>query len=173
MPRSSAGKGGFLVLETTIIKAFKPTYMGTDALPWHPFTPYSDDILLKLFHVDPVRGEVVAMLKLPGGMTLATHNHYGRVLVYTVAGSWRYLEHDWVAGPGDFVYEVANSQHTPQADPGDDVVLFVAVEGALEFVDENGNRLAVETAQTFLERYEAYCADQGIDPVDLTSFALS
>lgn len=129
--------------------------------------------MLKLFHVDPVRSEVTALLKIPGGMRLATHNHYGRVLVYTISGSWHYAEHDWVSGPGDFVYEVANSQHTPQADPGDDVVIFVVVEGALEFLDEDGNRLAIETARTFLERNEAYCADQGIEPVDLTGFALS
>jgi 2,4'-dihydroxyacetophenone dioxygenase len=161
------------VLETTLIKAFKPTHIGTEGLPWHPFTPYSDQVMLKLLHIDPVRGEVVALLKAPGGANLGTHNHYGRVLVYTVQGSWGYAEHDWVAHPGDFVYEVANAQHTFLAEPGEDVIAFVAIEGALDFLDENGNSVGIETARTFQERYEAYCAEQGIAPVDLTEFSLS
>ncbi|HTC81909.1 MAG TPA: cupin, partial [Acidimicrobiia bacterium] len=89
------------MIETPLMKAFKPTHVGSDALPWHPFVPYSDQVLLKLMHIDLVKGEVVAMLKAPGGANLGTHNHYGRVLVYTVQGSWRYAEHDWVSKPGD------------------------------------------------------------------------
>lgn len=158
---------------TEMTMAFMPTHVGAEALPWHPFTPYSDQVLLKLLHVDPVRGEVMAMLKAPAGIGLGTHNHYGRVLVYSVQGSWRYLEHEWIAKPGDFVYEVANSQHTFFAEPGDDVVVFVAVEGALNFLDENGESIGIETATTFLARYLAYCAEHGIEPVDLTKFALS
>jgi 2,4'-dihydroxyacetophenone dioxygenase len=161
------------LIETTLIKAFKPTHIGSDALPWHPFTPYSDEVLLKLMHIDLVKGEVVGMLKAPGGTSLGTHNHYGRVLVYTVQGSWRYAEHDWVAKPGDFVYEVANAQHTFIAEPGEDVVIFVALEGALDFLDDTGQSVGIETAQTFMERYHSYCADQHIEPVDLTQFALS
>ena len=161
------------MIETPLMKAFKPTHVGSDALPWHPFVPYSDQVLLKLMHIDLVKGEVVAMLKAPGGANLGTHNHYGRVLVYTVQGSWRYAEHDWVSKPGDFVYEVANAQHTFIADPGEDVVAFVAVEGALDFLDENGDSIGIETARTFMDRYQAYCAEHGIEVVDLTQFALS
>ena len=161
------------MIDTTLIKRFAPTHLGSAALPWHPFTPYSDQVFLKLLHLDPVRGETVALLKAPGGAVLGTHNHYGRVLVYTVQGSWRYAEHDWVARPGDFVYEVANAQHTFIAEPGEDVVVFVAVEGALDFLDESGNSVGIETSRTFMERYHAYCGANGIDPVDLTQFALS
>jgi hypothetical protein len=40
-----------VVLESTLIKAFKPTQVGTEGVPWHPFTPYSDQVLLKLLHI--------------------------------------------------------------------------------------------------------------------------
>ena len=161
------------MLDTTLIHGYKPTHLADEGLPWHPFTPYSDEVMLKIFHVDPVRGEVIGMLKLPAGMSLATHNHYGRVLVYTVSGSWRYLEHDWISKPGDFVYEVAHAQHTPVAEPGEDVVIFFDLEGALEFLDENGDSVALETSKTFMDRYDSYCAEHGIEPVDLTEFSLS
>jgi quercetin dioxygenase-like cupin family protein len=158
---------------TSAIPSFAPTYLGADALPWHPFTPYSDEVMLKILHLDLVRGETVLMLKVPGGVGLGVHNHYGRVLVYTVQGTWRYAEHDWTSTAGDFVYEVANSRHTFQAEPGEDVIAFIVLEGALEFLDENGNTLAIETAHTVAERYQAYCAETGIPTVDLTQFSLS
>lgn len=71
-----------------------------DALPWIPFLPYSDQIFLKLIKVNPVNGEWTTLLKLPAGTELPKHHHAGTVHVYTVAGRWRYKEHDWVAGPG-------------------------------------------------------------------------
>jgi 2,4'-dihydroxyacetophenone dioxygenase len=156
-----------------MMKAFGPTHIDAESLPWFPFTPYSQEVLLKIFHVDPVRGEATLMLKAPGGADLGVHNHYGRVLVYTVQGSWRYEEHDWVAKPGHFVYEVANSQHTFHAEPGEEVLLFIHVEGPLEFLDAAGNSVAIETARTLMDRYQAYCADRGIEPVDVTQFAPS
>ena len=88
---------------TSAIPAFKPTYLGAGDLPWHPFTPYSEEVMLKILHLDLVRGEVVLMLKAPGGTNLGVHNHYGRVLVYTVQGTWSYAEHDWSSSAGDFV----------------------------------------------------------------------
>ncbi|HEX3606433.1 MAG TPA: 2,4'-dihydroxyacetophenone dioxygenase family protein, partial [Candidatus Dormibacteraeota bacterium] len=158
---------------SSAMPAFKPTYLGADELPWHPFTPYSEEVMLKILHLDMVRGEVVLLLKAPGGTNLGVHNHYGRVLVYTVQGTWRYAEHDWTSSAGDFVYEVANSSHTFQAQPGDDVIVFIVLEGALAFLDENGNTVAVETAQTVAERYRAYCGANGIPEVDLTAFSLT
>jgi quercetin dioxygenase-like cupin family protein len=157
----------------SLVQAFTPTFLGADEVPWVPFTPYTEDVLLKILHLDLVRGETVLLLKAPGGTNLGVHNHYGRVLVYTVQGRWGYAEHEWTSAPGDFVYEVANSRHTFQAEPGEEVVAFIVLEGALEFLDENGKGVAIETAHTMAARYEAYCAANGIPPVDLTKFSLS
>src|SRR5882672_4826174 len=33
------------------------------------------------------------------------HYHPHPVFAYTVSGKWGYLEHDWIATAGDFVYE--------------------------------------------------------------------
>ena len=35
--------------------------------PWVPFAPYSDQVHIKYFKIDPVQGEVVVLLKLPRG----------------------------------------------------------------------------------------------------------
>lgn len=144
-----------------------------DALPWIPFTPYSDEIFLKLIKINPVNGEWTTLLKLPAGVRLPKHHHAGTVHVYTVAGSWRYLEHDWVAGPGSMVFETAASAHTPEALPDAEVITLNIIVGDWNLLDENDNILAVENWKTMLKRYADYCAAQGITPVDVTSFAES
>ena len=45
-------------------------------------------------------GFSVVLKGLPGSM-VGTHYHVGNVHGYTMRGYWRYLEHDWIAKPGD------------------------------------------------------------------------
>lgn len=140
-----------------------------DALPWIPFTPYSDEVFLKLIKINPINGEWTTLLKLPAGMALPKHHHAGTVHVYTVAGRWRYLEHDWVAGPGSMVFETAASSHTPVALPEAEVIALNIIVGDWNLLDENDNIIAVENWRSMLKRYADYCAAAGIEPVDVTS----
>jgi hypothetical protein len=87
-------------------------------------------------------------------------------------GKWRYLEHDWIAGPGSCVYETASSRHTPLAIAGEkhDVIVFNVIVGELHFIDDKGNTLAVENWKTSVNRYLAYCKTHNLVPKDITSF---
>lgn len=146
-------------------------YMAGDSLPWVPFSPYSDEVLLTYWKVDSVRGEIVVSMRFPPGTELPTHYHTGIVVAHTIRGAWRYLEHDWVSGAGDTVYETAASSHTPESVGDEDAEVFFYVVGELEFVDESGNLLARENAKTALARYLAYCEANGLPAQDLTSFS--
>jgi 2,4'-dihydroxyacetophenone dioxygenase len=145
-----------------------------DTLPWVPFTPYAENVLLKYFKLDPIRGEWIVMMKSPIDMQLPKHHHTGTVLVYTIEGKWKYKEHDWVAGPGSVVYETAASTHTPEVvsveDDSEYVVTFIQVNGGLLFLGENDAIVAIENWKSGLERYLAYCEQHGIEPKDLTCF---
>lgn len=154
-----------------LVEQIDTGYMDCESLPWVPFSPYSDEVLLKYWKVDPVRGELVVSMRFPPGMTLPTHYHTGIVVVHTVRGAWRYIEHDWVSGPGDTVYETAASSHTPQSVGEEDAELFLYLVGELEFVDGSGSLLARENAKTALARYSAYCEANGLPTQDLTSFS--
>lgn len=142
-----------------------------EALPWIPFLPYSEELKLKIIRLNPVNGEWVSLLRVPAGMEMPKHYHSGTVHVYTLSGRWGYKEHDWIAGPGSFVFETAASAHTPVAQLGEDVVTLNIVMGDWNIVDENETVLAVENWKSMLKRYDDYCAANGIVPVDITSFA--
>lgn len=145
-----------------------------DSLPWVPFTPYADNVLLKYFRLDPVRGEWIVQMKAPIDMQLPRHHHTGTVIVHTTQGKWKYKEHDWVAGPGSIVYETAASVHTPEvvSTEGADrfVEMMVIVTGDLVFLDGDDRVVAIENWKTALQRYLNHCEKHGIAPRDLTAF---
>jgi len=142
-----------------------------ESLPWMPFAPYSDEIFLKLIKVDPIRGEWTTLLKVPPNTELPMHHHGGTVMVWTVAGRWKYLEHDWVATPGSFVFETAASRHTPVSVGDDEVITLNIVQGDWNLMSPEGAVLAIENWKSMVERYLNFCRLKGVEPVDVTSFS--
>ncbi|MBK5356584.1 2,4'-dihydroxyacetophenone dioxygenase family protein [Pseudomonas sp. TH41] len=142
-------------------------------LPWVPFSPYSDEVFIKYIKCDPVRGETITLLKAPAGTTLPRHYHTGTVIVYTVKGGWKYLEHDWISKPGGVVFETAGTSHTPVAlkEYGDEIITLNITQGDLLYYDENDNICAIENWKSGVQRYRAFCEAQGIEAKDITSFS--
>ena len=141
-----------------------------DSVPWVPFAPYSDEVELKYFKIDPIHGEIVVSMKFPPGIQLPTHYHTGTVIGHTMKGAWRYLEHDWVSEAGDTVYETAASSHTPESVGTEDAEVFFVIIGELLFLDGDGDIIARENWKTSIERYENFCREHGLEIQDLTSF---
>src|SRR6266496_151564 len=77
-----------------------------------PWVPYADGVWLQPCCFNVTSGGFSVVLKALPGAQLGVHYHIGTVRGYTIRGHWRYLEHDWVAGPGTFIYEPAGEAHT-------------------------------------------------------------
>ena len=140
------------------------------SVPWVPFTPYTDQVQLKYFKIDPIHGEIVLAMRFPPGLRLPTHYHTGIVVGHTLKGAWRYIEHDWVSEAGDTVYETAASSHTPESVGDEETEVFFVIVGELLFLDDAGNIIARENWRTSLERYQTHCEANGLEVQDLTSF---
>jgi hypothetical protein len=87
---------------------------------------------------------------------------------YTLRGRWGYLEHDWVAGPGTFIYEPAGEAHTLvilDDSPEPALILFI-VEGGLIFLDkaEEGGFAAYEDGFSMLELARKHYREAGLNP---------
>ena len=113
---------------------------------------------------------------LPGAM-LGTHYHVGTVRGYTMRGHWRYLEHDWVAKPGTFIYEPAGEAHTlviTKDSPEPALIMFV-VEGGLIYLDKpvDGGVAAYEDGFTALELTRKYYREAGLDVRELDRLVAS
>lgn len=145
------------------------THQSDQSIPWVPWE-IAENVFLKIFKVDPVHGVMLLLMKAPGGISLGRHRHTGFVQLYTVAGAWKYNEHDWTARKGDVVYETAGSIHSFATEPGDDVIVFVILNGTLEFLDDKNNVLWTESWRTALERQRKYCAAKGLPCPDVSAF---
>src|SRR3546814_15341882 len=100
-----------------------------------------------LIKLDPVRVEMIVMLISPGDMQMPRHHPSGTVIVYTITGKWKYVEHDWIAGPCSVVFETAASEHTPQAlAEGGEVLALNIIVGDLVYLDAD-NRSEEHTSE--------------------------
>ena len=166
-PAPTAQKGKTMFHET-----IDTALIDVEALPWMPFAPYSDEIMIKVIKVDPIRGEWTSLLKTPPYTELPMHHHSGTVMVWTVTGSWRYKEHDWVASAGSFVFETAASRHTPITVGDEEVITLNIVQGDWNVLSPEGAVLAIENWKSMVDRYVNYCKNHGLETVDVTSFSV-
>ena len=80
------------------------------------------------------------VLMATGAGLVNRHYHPHEVFAYTISGKWGYLEHDWVATAGDFVYETPGEAHTLVAYESDEPMkVHFKVKGPLIWLDENGD----------------------------------
>ncbi len=56
-------------------------------------------------------------------------------------GRWRYLERDWVATAGSYLFEPPGDVHTLVVDEGDTMLTLFHNSGALLYCDEEGNTI--------------------------------
>src|SRR5512134_3534076 len=62
--------------------------------------------------LNTVTGSWCNLLRVRKAGVLSRHIHPSWVTGYVIRGAWRYLEHDWVARAGSFVYEPPGEIHT-------------------------------------------------------------
>jgi len=88
------------------------------------------------------------LTKVKGGGFLSRHRHPAPVHGFVIKGSWRYLEHDWVAGPGSYLFEPPGEIHTLVVDEDcDEMITLFHNTGALIYCDEDG--VATGTTDVF------------------------
>ncbi|KJC48817.1 hypothetical protein UP09_08610 [Bradyrhizobium sp. LTSP885] len=135
--------------------------------PWLLLDPESG-AEIKVCRLTPSTGEIVCLIRVPAGQTLAKHYHSGTVAVYTIEGSWSYGE-GWIADAGDVVYEPAGSTHAPTMTGKGPTTIFAIIQGAFEFVDDAGQILARCTWKALNDVYIEHCKKHGLKMRDLTA----
>ena len=83
---------------------------------------------------------------------LSRHRHAGPVHALVLRGRWRYLEHDWVAQEGGYVYEAPGETHTLVVDEDvEEMITLFQVNGVMVYVDPDGAVLGYEDVFTKID----------------------
>ena len=128
-----------------------------------PWVPYVENVFIRHLFFDVRNNAFANILWVKKGGHLGTHRHRGFVSAITLEGSWRYLEYDWVARPGSFVYETPGTAHTLVSDDPNGMKAMFWLQGALEFFDDKGNFLETLDVFWFINHYVAHCKANGLE----------
>jgi 2,4'-dihydroxyacetophenone dioxygenase len=133
-------------------------HIGADDLPW---VDIGDGSKLKVLQVKATEGLWIVQNIFQAGYTVPTHRHTGPVWGYTISGSWRYKEYDYVNRAGSFLYEPAGSTHTLECIE-DDTNVWFQMYGANLNLDPEGNIESVFDGPGTLAAYYALCEAAGL-----------
>jgi len=137
------------------------------------WVPYAEGVWFQPCQFNVTTGGFSVLLKGLPGAQIGVHYHVGTVRGYTIQGHWRYLEHDWVAKPGTFIYEPAGEAHTLviNEDSPEPALIFFVIEGALVYLDKpvDGSLAAYEDGFSVLEYCREYYREAGLDAEELNA----
>jgi hypothetical protein len=132
---------------------------------WIPYVP---NVWFQACQFNVTSGAFANILRILPGSKLPPHYHVAPVWGYTIRGSWHYLEHDWVAWPGTFIYEPAGEAHTlaVPADAKEPMMTFFVLTGGLIYLDsvKNGKVIGYDDGFTLLELARKHYKNVGLDP---------
>lgn len=127
------------------------------------WVPQAENVWFRPLLLNRVNGEWVNLLRVRRSGVLSRHRHPAPVHGYVIRGSWRYLEHDWVAREGMYVYEPPGEVHTLVVD--DDVpemITLFHVSGALIYYDENDQPVGHDDVHTKIAMCQRHFAEVGL-----------
>jgi hypothetical protein len=133
------------------------------------WVPYGETAWFQPCRFDVTTGGFTAILKALPGTVIPKHYHVSTVQGWTLQGEWRYLEHDWVAKAGTFIFEPSGESHTlfiPEDAEEPALILFV-ISGGLIFTDDDGNFAAYEDGFTALALAREHYRAAGLDVAEL------
>ncbi|MDF0603623.1 2,4'-dihydroxyacetophenone dioxygenase family protein [Psychromarinibacter sp. C21-152] len=103
------------------------------------YVPFTETVSSRPLWISPEKNMWCDILMAKAAGLVNRHYHPHEVFAYTISGKWGYLEHDWIATAGDFVYETPGEGHTLVAyDHPDPMKVHFKVTGPLIWLNETG-----------------------------------
>jgi 2,4'-dihydroxyacetophenone dioxygenase len=131
-----------------------------DELDWVAQSP---TVSFKPLLLGVSEGYYVNILRVRSAGILSRHRHSGPVHALTLRGRWRYLEHDWTANAGDYIFEPPGETHTLVVpDDVNEMVTLFHVGGGYTYVDPYGKVLGYEDVFTKLENVRRHYEQIGL-----------
>ena len=127
------------------------------------WVPQAENVWFRPLLLNATAGEWVNLLRVKKSGVLSRHRHPAPVHGYVIKGSWRYLEHDWIATEGTYVFEPPGEVHTLVVDQGvEEMITFFHVCGALIYCDENGAPNGYDDVHTKIAMCQQHFAATGL-----------
>lgn len=134
-----------------------PAAIPDDERVW---VPQAESVWFRPLCLHASQGYWVNLLRVRRAGVLSRHRHPAPVHGHVLRGKWHYLEHDWVAETGAYVFEPPGETHTlvvPEDCP--EMITLFHITGAMIYVDPWGKVTGYEDVFSKIEmcrkHYEA------------------
>jgi len=137
----------------------------TDAMPWIQTAP---GIELKPLQFWAASGQWAQLSRYQPGVRSDRHVHTGgQVMSYVISGSWHYLEHDWIAKPGSWVWEPPGDLHTLEILGDQEMTAIFILSGVVQYLDDNDQIVRQTDFRSRRLQYLEHCTEHGIEPIPM------
>jgi 2,4'-dihydroxyacetophenone dioxygenase len=129
------------------------------------WVPQAPGVWFRPLLLNTATGSWCNLLRVRKAGVLSRHIHPSWVTGLVLKGAWRYLEHNWIANEGSFVYEPPGEIHTLVVDEvvgAQEMITFFNIHGAMVYLDEKGAVTGYEDVLTKTEMCRKHYAECGL-----------
>lgn len=137
-----------------------PEAIAQDERVW---VPQAENVWFRPLCLNRSQGYWMNLLRVRKSGVLSRHRHPQPVHGYVLKGRWHYLEHDWEAREGGYVYEPPGETHTLVVpDDVDEMITHFQVNGVMLYVDPFGKIQGYEDVFTKIDMCRKHYAEVGL-----------
>src|SRR3569833_2843015 len=150
-----------------------PTEIAIPAMPEDErvWVPQADRVWFRPLMLNTLQGQWCNLLRVRRAGILSKHLHPQPVHGYVIKGKWHYLEHDWVADTGSYVFEPPGEIHTMTVpEDCEEMITFFNISGCMVYLDEHNRQNGYEDVFTKIDMCRALYEKVGLGAVYVDQF---
>jgi 2,4'-dihydroxyacetophenone dioxygenase len=127
------------------------------------WVPQMENVWFRPLCLNASQGYWVNLLRVRRAGILSRHRHPAPVHGHVLRGRWHYMEHDWVAETGSYVFEPPGETHTlvvPEDCP--EMITLFHITGVMIYVDPWGQQTGFEDVFTKIDMCRKHYAKVGL-----------
>ena len=127
------------------------------------WVPMVEGVWFRPLMFNTTQGGWCHLIRVRKAGVVSRHRHPDPVHGLVLKGAWRYLEHDWVATEGTYIFEPPSETHTLVVDEDvAEMITFFQVTGSLHYGDEAGNAGGFDDVFTRIDLARAHYQEVGL-----------
>jgi len=127
------------------------------------WVPQAKDVWFRPLMLNTMQGQWCNLLRVRRAGVLSRHLHPNPVHGYVIKGRWYYLEHDWVAETGSYVFEPPGEIHTLTVpEDVEEMITFFNITGCMVYMDENNRQVGYEDVFTKIDMCRRHYDEVGL-----------
>jgi len=127
------------------------------------WVPQAAGVWFRPLLLNTVSGGWCNLLRVRRAGVLSRHRHPMLVVGYVIRGRWKYVEHDWTAETGSFVFEPPGEVHTLTVDDDcPEMQTMFVICGAVLYIDDDDRVVHVEDNIGLIEQARDHYHNVGL-----------